>query len=254
MPRQRNRHLATLIKNTLKFSPITGIIGQRQVGKTTLSSGLSTHYVTLDVASDQALASVDPRVFLARHKGDPATIDECQLAPALFPALKEWVRTNKKPGQFLLAGSVRFTSRKAIRESLTGRIVTWELLPMDWSEQYERPLPDTLIRLLKGNQVGIPLPHSKEFTQGRFSLYCENGGFPGMFSVRNHAVRTQRFETQVNTLLERDLQLLLETTLPFRTLRALLAALANRATEQSHGGPKECSQCYQMERVIQGSR
>jgi len=93
-------------------------------------------------------AQASPTVFLASKPGHPLVIDECQLAPALFPALKEWVRVRKSPGQFLLTGSVRFSSRKAIRESLTGRMIAWELLPMDWSEMHGTPLPDTVIRQL----------------------------------------------------------------------------------------------------------
>ena len=54
--------------------------------------------------------------------------------PELFPALKEFVRLHKKPGQFLLTGSVRFSSRKANGESLTGRIVTIKIPPLGSGE------------------------------------------------------------------------------------------------------------------------
>lgn len=208
-----------------------GVVGHRQVGKTTLTSLLSSLYVTLDVGHDLAQALVDPLSFLATHVGNPATIDECQLAPPLFPALKEWVRINKKPGQFLLTGSVRFTSRKAIRESLTGRIITWELLPMDWSEQCESPLPDSLIRLLKSRDMRVELSTRRGFSPLSYRRYLEMGGFPGVFGVRDPAIRSQRFETQINTILERDLQLLIQTSLDFKTLRRLLVALAKGVSE-----------------------
>jgi AAA domain len=75
-------------------------------------------------------------------------IDEAQLFPALFPALKAHVRINKRKGQFLLSGSVRFTSKADIRESLTGRIVSLELLPFTISGAAGVPLPDLRERLL----------------------------------------------------------------------------------------------------------
>ncbi len=88
---------------------------------------LSERYVSLDLAPVLNLASQDAISFLEKNKATPLVIDECQLAPELFPALKEHVRQDQKPGQFLLTGSVRFSSRRAIRESLAGRIVAWEL-------------------------------------------------------------------------------------------------------------------------------
>lgn len=229
MPHQRQRHLRDLLLRTLRFSPITGILGHRQVGKTTLASELSTAYTTMDTASDLSQALVEPAAFLALHQSKLLAIDECQHAAPLFPALKEWVRVNKRPGQFLLTGSVRFTSRKAIRESLTGRIVSWELLPMDWSEQHELPLPNSLNRLLESKSLGIDLKNSPRFTLKAYLNALDVGGLPGVFAVRDPAIRAQRFETQINTILERDLKLLIQTTLEFRTLRKLMVSLAKRA-------------------------
>src|ERR1035437_9889529 len=131
MPHFRSRHLSSLISKALRFSPIVGVLGHRQVGKTTLCGALGKDYLSFDRAEflDQGIHS--PETLLRSHQALPLVLDECQLAPPLFPALKEWVRTHPKPGQFLLSGSVRFTSRKAIRESLTGRIINWALLPLD---------------------------------------------------------------------------------------------------------------------------
>ena len=128
MPHSRIRYLASLVKKGLRFSPIVGILGHRQVGKTTLAESLGARYYTLDLRPTLESIQADPLGFLETQEKHPTVLDECQLLPDLFPALKERVRKKKRPGQFLLTGSVRFTSRKAIRESLTGRIVTFELL------------------------------------------------------------------------------------------------------------------------------
>ena len=84
-----------------------------------------------------------PKTFVQQTLS-PFGIDECQLAPALFTALKLRVQAFKKTGQFVLSGSVRFTSRKAIRESLTGRIFNLELLPLTISEANRLPLFDLI--------------------------------------------------------------------------------------------------------------
>lgn len=228
MPHLRKRNLRELIVKSLRFSPIVGLFGHRQVGKTTLCEGLSKAYLTLDRREvlDQALHA--PEALIRSNAGQLLVIDECQLAPPMFPALKEWVRTSKKPGQFLLTGSVRFSSRKAIRESLTGRIINWELLPMDLSELHSAPLPKAVPQLLTSKKLDYPLKPAKYFSGEIFLRALSYGGLPGIFAVRNAAMRRQRFETQVETLLERDLRLLVQTSLDFRALRNLLSVLAVR--------------------------
>ena len=48
MPHLRKRHLEAILRKALGFSAIVGIIGHRQVGKTTLLEGLCASYETLD--------------------------------------------------------------------------------------------------------------------------------------------------------------------------------------------------------------
>ena len=126
MPHLRNRYVQDLIRKAKAHSPLIGILGHRQVGKTTVLESMCKAYVTLDVRSQLILANENPEEFLKLNSKYFQGIDECQLSPDLFPALKEHVRKNKSPGQYLLSGSVRFTSRNAIRESLTGRIINFE--------------------------------------------------------------------------------------------------------------------------------
>lgn len=231
VPHIRKRHLQSLLVKSLRFSPIVGLFGHRQVGKTTLCEGLAQNYLTFDRREvlDQGLYS--PETLIHSNAGQPLVIDECQLAPPIFPALKEWVRTHKKPGQFLLTGSVRFSSRKAIRESLTGRIINWELLPMDLSESHSSPLPKVIPNLLSPKGINIPLTMAVYFSENTFSLALSQGGLPGIFSIRDATIRSQRFETQIETLLERDLRLLIQTSLDFRVLRNFLSVLATRQTQ-----------------------
>jgi hypothetical protein len=91
--------------------------------------------------------------FAAALKLPRTALDECQLAERLFPALKERVRKDKRPGQFYLSGSVRFTSKRLIRESLTGRIMTADLFPLTLSELDRGELPDWLPRLVRARRM-----------------------------------------------------------------------------------------------------
>ncbi len=244
MPRLRKRNLQPLLVKSLHFSPIVGLLGHRQVGKTTLCEGLAQTYLTFDRREIMEQGLYAPEALIRSHAAQPLVIDECQFAPPIFPVLKEWVRTHKKPGQFLLTGSVRFSSRKAIRESLTGRIINWELLPMDLSELHSAPLPKAVVRLLSSKGLDCPLTMASYFSVNTFSQALNHGGLPGIFAVRDAAVRRQRFETQIETLIERDLRLLIQTSLDFRVLRNLLTVLAARQTQ-----PIELSQVSRSARI-----
>ena len=90
-----------------------GVLGHRQVGKTTLIGDLCHRYYTLDDEDSRAHLANSSSEFLREISGPGlVALDEVQLLPSLFPALKEWVRKHKAPGQFLISGSVRFTSQK----------------------------------------------------------------------------------------------------------------------------------------------
>lgn len=229
MPHSRHRYARPLLEKTLSHSSIVGVIGQRQSGKTTLADTLAKEYESLDQWQSLDHAESNPKEFLKNRK-HPFAIDECQLSPRLFPALKEDVRLRPRKGRFILTGSVRFTSRKAIRESLTGRIVNIELLPFSPAESHSEPLPAFLPRLLSEKTFPEPKTLGKawlEKTSKRLSEFLQMGGLPGICFFRDAHVRTVRFEAQLETLLERDIRLLVNTLAPYRQLRLLLSEIAS---------------------------
>ncbi len=239
MPHLRPRYAENLILRALSHSPVVGVFGQRQVGKTTL---LEAHcpggYVTLDRAQTRLELEADPDLFVSNRSLGFA-IDEAQLCPTLFPALKDRVRTRKTPGQFLLSGSVRFTSRKAIRESLTGRIAHVEVLPFTIAEAHGHPLPDLLKELTSvARQQDLSRIFEKtgsrrhpEKARERVQHYLQTGGLPGICFFRAQEVRADRLQSQLDTLLNRDLRLVQATSVPYASLRELLAFLAKNQGE-----------------------
>ncbi|MCX6127374.1 MAG: AAA family ATPase, partial [Proteobacteria bacterium] len=231
---------------------IVGVLGHRQVGKTTLLEELSSHYLTLDTKVERSLAEQDPDGFVDRFSHFPVGIDESQLCPPLFPALKDRVRRVKIPGQFILTGSVRFTSRKVIKESLTGRIINVEMHPLMISELIESPEPRIAKTLLDAADLEIAT------LQGRFKiskqtlkdaekslqLAMRQGGLPGVCFVRNPALRAVKFESHLETILTRDLRLLIETTLEYDSVRRVLENIS-----LSQGQPLEFAALSRKARV-----
>jgi len=239
MAHHRHRSLHPLLLTALKFSPLVGVLGHRQVGKTTLLSQIGKAYFALDDEESVANQIDTAPEFLREVAGPkPVAIDEAQLMPSLFPALKEWVRKHKAPGQFLLSGSIRFTSKKSIQESLTGRIVNYELLPLTINELLEVDAPELLPKAHLSLDLEIFLksfPVEKTEIKRRLKAlkdYEIFGGLPGICFVRNEKIRIGRIASQIDTLLDRDLRMLCTTQLGLMELKEILSKLADSSGQE----------------------
>ncbi len=230
MPHLRKRYLNPLLKDAMSFSPLVGVLGQRQVGKTTLVEAIAPKsYITLDEEDNLSIATHSPKAFLSTLPS-PTVIDECQKAPPLFSALKLHVQRNKRPGQFLLTGSVRFTSRSEIKESLTGRIYLLELLPFSVAEIHQEPLQDfTQWHSLTTAELERRFNRRIEkFGQDMVTEFLGRGGLPGILFLRKASHRNNKMKGHLQTLLQRDIHLIVKTTVPFENLLLLLKYLAHQ--------------------------
>jgi len=209
------------------------------VGKTTFLEQVCPTYRSFDDHKVLDQANSEPAKFLRSLGKKPAAIDESQMCPNLFPALKEYVRKNKRPGQFVLSGSVRFYSRKAIRESLTGRIATVDLLPMDLTE-----LSDTARALLPLQLIGkttfnpeweseLSTPTQK-VREKLITQYYQQGGLPGICFLRNDRIRSERVREQLQLMLDRDLRLVYPSTVPFTQLLSYVSQLTTMEGQPVH--------------------
>ncbi|TAN45586.1 MAG: ATP-binding protein [Nitrospirae bacterium] len=128
------RTLISEIKSSLKTYPVVGILGSRQVGKTTLakiissSSGKKAVYLDLELPSDNVKLS-DPELYLGQFPDRLVIIDEIQRMPTLFPLLRALVDQKRTAGRFLILGSASLELIRHSSESLAGRIIYHELSP-----------------------------------------------------------------------------------------------------------------------------
>lgn len=176
----REREVKTLIA-LLKRHRVVGIIGARQVGKTTLAravlkhtSGASTYY---DLENPEDLARLaDPMLALKGLKGI-VVIDEIQRFPELFPILRVLVDRPKTSVRWLILGSASPDLLRQGSESLAGRIIYHELTGFSLDE------------------VGI---------ENSRRLWLR-GGFPRSYLGASNAVSAQWRRAFIQTFLERDL-------------------------------------------------
>lgn len=84
--------------------------------------------LTLDHEPTLRAASIDPRTFVERSV-DTLVIDEAQLEPRLFRAVKAAVDADRRPGRFVVTGSARLLSVPEMADALVGRVEVIELWP-----------------------------------------------------------------------------------------------------------------------------
>lgn len=128
----KDRHILPLLQEYLSIFPAVGLLGPRQVGKTTLVKNLKLEkeslYLDLEKASDRAKL-VDPELFLKAHADKTVILDEIQLMPELFAELRSLIDEQREPGRFILLGSASPDLIRKSADSLAGRIGYLELTP-----------------------------------------------------------------------------------------------------------------------------
>jgi len=177
---KRKQELATL-RSLLHRYPIVGIVGARQVGKTTLARLLvaqtkgTVSYFDLENPEDMARLG-DPMLSLKGLKG-LVVIDEIQRFPDLFQVLRVLVDRPKSPSRFLVLGSASPALLHQASETLAGRISYHHLSGFSLDE------------------VGV---------KQHLRLWLR-GGFPRSFLARSDAESDEWRRGFIRTFLERDL-------------------------------------------------
>lgn len=130
----KRRWIGEQVKSGIGIFPVVVISGARQVGKSTFlqKEFQDFKYISLDDFSILEQARKDP---LSLWKdNDRVIIDEAQKAPEVLNAIKLSVdRTNRKK-KFLVSGSSNLLLMKRVSETLAGRAVYFEMLPMTYGE------------------------------------------------------------------------------------------------------------------------
>lgn len=124
------RNIEPLLAEYLTIFPVVGIVGPRQVGKTTLAKSLaknqSIHYLDLESAADRQKLS-DPVLYLQNHQDKLIILDEIQQMPQLMAELRGIIDADRRVGRFIILGSASPTLIKKSADSLAGRIGYIEL-------------------------------------------------------------------------------------------------------------------------------
>ncbi len=130
------RLVESMIRDALADTPVVCVLGARQCGKTALVKHMfpDRPYVDLDTYSEFLMASEDPGSYIERLP-DSVTIDEVQKVPNLIGPIKVSVDQNRRPGRFILTGSVNLLLIPGLTQTLAGRMEIIDLYPLTESEK-----------------------------------------------------------------------------------------------------------------------
>jgi len=181
------------------------LLGPRQVGKTTLAQDIAESrdavYLDMERSADRQVLE-EPDLYLDEQAGRLVVIDEVQLIPDLFGALRGQIdrrrRQGYRTGQFLLLGSASNTLLHQSAESLAGRVSYHELTP-------------------------FMLP---EIGMNAMSTLWLRGGFPDSYLAKNDRASLTWREDFIRTYLERDIPSF-GLRIPAETLRRFWTMLAH---------------------------
>jgi predicted AAA+ superfamily ATPase len=203
-----------LIQRLQQF-PAVGLLGPRQVGKTTLAFAQKALYpdaLYLDLELPSAQRQMDdPEAFLMSHAQQLVILDEVQRMPELFGILRGVIdqrrRMGQASGQFLLLGSATGVLMQQSSESLAGRVAYVELPPLLAPEIFT-------------DQLSVADLHA---------LWVR-GGFPMSWLAPSDADSMTWREVFMATYLEKDIPAL-GPRIPATTLRRLWTMLAHHQGE-----------------------
>jgi predicted AAA+ superfamily ATPase len=119
------------IQRQLRRQPVVGLLGPRQIGKTTVARAVaaagSKAVTSFDLEDPTDLRRLDDEATALRDLRGLVVIDEVQRRPELFPILRVLADRPRRPATFLVLGSASPHLLKQTSETLAGRVTYHEL-------------------------------------------------------------------------------------------------------------------------------
>ena len=188
-----DREIAELFRELAAVS----LEGPKGVGKTETAKRIAKTLRELDDPALQAIAAADIQQLLRGEK--PILLDEWQLVPPTWDAVRRSVDQNAEPNQFILTGSASPSTPPT--HSGAGRVVTVRMRPLALSERKIATTTVSLSELLSGKK---PLVEG-ETSVGLVDYVREivRSGLPGIRHLTGRALRAQ-LNGYLRRIIDRD--------------------------------------------------
>lgn len=196
------------ISCAMRRSPAVFIQGARQTGKSTLARMLAREwpgatYQSLDHVDTLLAMRRDPDRFLAGHR-TPLILDEVQVVPEAFRAIKVLIDDDRRNGMFLLTGSANPLFLPRASESLAGRIEMLTLWPFSAGEMAGRS--ENMVHSLFNGCPPNELPIDPDASLEKVIAQALVGGYPEIALAANPQEGARWFNSYLTAAVLRDIR------------------------------------------------
>lgn len=189
----RKRIADEILKRKLEGKGVVLIEGPKWCGKTTTAEQVASSILYMDSPEKKEqninMSEVNPKRLL---KGEtPRLIDEWQIAPKLWDAIRFEVDHRDELGQFILTGSAVPANTKDVTHSGTGRFTWLMMRPMTLFESGDSTGEVSLKELFEGN---LDVDGSSNIDIDRLAFLICRGGWPKAIGMRDEIALDQAFD------------------------------------------------------------
>lgn len=182
------------------------IKGPKWCGKTTTAEMHAKSVVKMQDPDlrEGYLATAKTKPSLLLKGNTPRLIDEWQVAPILWDAVRHAVDQREEKGQFILTGStVVNDENNEIKHTGTGRIASFSMYPMSLFESMESNGNVSLRRLFDDKDYDIDGAMSDLTVEQLIFAACR-GGWPASLSAKSDKAKLMIAKDYVNIICEED--------------------------------------------------
>ena len=193
MKQYRPRVVDTLLTRKLEGKGAVLIEGAKWCGKTTTAEQVARSVLYMDdpekIEQNLTLAELSPKKLL---QGDtPRLLDEWQIAPKLWDAIRFESDHRDELGQFILTGSAVPPSLEKVRHSGTGRFAWLKMRPMSLFESGESNGEVSLKQLFSSPKE---VSGTSSLDLSRLAFLTCRGGWPRAVSMSDRTALEQAFD------------------------------------------------------------
>ena len=189
----RKRIADEILKRKLEGKGVVLIEGPKWCGKTTTAEQVASSILYMDNPEKKEqninMSEFNPKRLL---KGEtPRLIDEWQIAPKLWDAIRFEVDHRDELGQFILTGSAVPANTKDVTHSGTGRFTWLMMRPMTLFESGDSTGEVSLKELFEGN---LDVDGSSNIDIDRLAFLICRGGWPKAIGMRDEIALDQAYD------------------------------------------------------------